>query len=276
MIPQEDYESEPIKVLDQGYVRLVEGWGSDAKIIRAARQSTNKGFLGWGLKCSACGDFFEGEVRDCPNPNLKPGHPLVNSRGGHRFDTPGDEKLLKFLWDSNHSGPFEHAGMTIEVKAPIMVFREFHRHRTMSYSEMSARYVPLPDEDYVPSMERLMSVATQSTNRQATGTGAVLTEQTAGDWLASLEHLYEQAQHVYEQGLKYGIAKELARLPVSVARYSRMWATANLLNWTKFLKLRCDTKAQYEIRQVAQAVVEIMKGRFPRTYDVAKGFGGFT
>src|SRR6185295_451000 len=98
-------------VLDRGYVRLVDVWGSDRTIIEAARMSTGKGFLGWG---------DEGK--------------------------PGDEKLLRFLWENKHATPFEMAGATFEIEAPIFVFREWHRHRTQSYNEMSARYTPLPDK----------------------------------------------------------------------------------------------------------------------------------
>ncbi len=73
--------------------------------------------------------------------------------------------------------------MVIEVKAPIFVFREWHRHRTQSYNEMSARYIPLPDENYMPSIDRLMAGAnTATTNKQAQGTGAQLSEDAAAAW----------------------------------------------------------------------------------------------
>ena len=84
-----------VKLLDYGYIRLVETWGSDERIIEAARMSTDKGFQGWGDS-----------------------------------DKPGDEKLLRYLWENKHSTPFEMAGAIVEVQAPIFVFREWHRHRT--------------------------------------------------------------------------------------------------------------------------------------------------
>ena len=104
--------ADEVRVLDHGYVRLVETWGEgdagvpEAGIIEAARQSTQGAFRGW----------------------------------------ESDEKLLAYLHNSQppHATPFEFAGMVIEVQAPIFVFREWHRHRTQSYNEMSARYVPLP------------------------------------------------------------------------------------------------------------------------------------
>jgi thymidylate synthase (FAD) len=267
--------SEKIEILDYGYVQLIESWGSDERIIESARMSTNKGFLGWGPKCRQCGDLFTDEERDCPNP--APGRPLVDSgRGGHVFDTPGDEKLLKYLWDHAHSTPFEFAGLIVEIKAPIMVFREHHRHRTQSYSERSARYTPLPDENYIPSVDRVLMANQATTNKQAQGSGKTITEIQAHNWLVELQDAYIHAQQVYERGLALGVPKELARLPVPVGRYSVMRASANVRNWCGFLKLRCDTTAQWEIRQFANAIASLVKQRFPRTYDVARESLGLT
>jgi len=222
------------KILDKGYLRLVESHGSDELIIESARMSTAKGFLGWGTP-----------------------------------EKPGDEKLLRFLWDHKHATPFEMAGFTIEVKAPIMVFREWHRHRTQSYNEMSARYIPLPNEDYTPTIERLLLNA-RSANKQAQGTGAELTEEAAAAWLRGLQVAQDEVQRVYEHGLKLGVPKELARLPVSVSRYSVMRASANLRNWLAFLALRCNPAAQWEIRQYADGIAEIVREHFPRTYAVSR------
>lgn len=247
-----------VRVLDIGYVRLVEAWGSDEGIIEAARMSTAKGFLGWGprhaLQCPCVqpirpGSVFGGECACTPEP--------------------GDEKLLKFLWDHQHATPFEMAGLIVEVKAPIMVFREWHRHRTQSYNEMSARYVPLPDENYAPSVERILIANQGTTNKQAQGSGRVVTEADALSWLADLAGVYEHAQRIYARGIALGVPKELARLPVPVARYSVMRASANLRNWLGFLKLRCDPAAQWEIRQYANAVSEMLRAAFPRVHEVA-------
>lgn len=257
------------KVLDRGYVRLVESWGSDERIIEAARMSTARGFLGWGPKCRACGDGFDGPERPCPDAAQGAREYIDCGRGGHVFDAPGDEKLLRFLWDHQHATPFEMAGLIVEVKAPIMVFREWHRHRTQSYNEMSARYVPLPDENYAPSVERILIANQGTTNKQAQGSGRIIEEADALGWLAELAGVYEHAQRVYAQGIALGVPKELARLPVPVARYSAMRASANLRNWLGFLRLRCDPAAQWEIRQYANAVAEMLRGAFPRVHEVA-------
>jgi thymidylate synthase (FAD) len=222
-----------IKVLDHGYLKLIESWGSDERIIEAARMSTGKGFQGWGPK---------------------------------EDGKPGDEKLLRFLWEHKHATPFEMAGVIIEVQAPIFVFREWHRHRTQSYNEMSARYTPLPDLNYIPSRERILSGGQSTSNKQ--GGGMPLNETVAANWLFKLANLYAHAQEVYESGLNLGIAKEIARLPVPVARYSRMRASANLRNWLAFLTLRMDASAQWEIRQYANAVGSIVKELFPRSWEL--------
>lgn len=226
--------TEEIKVLDVGYVRLVETWGSDERIVEAARMSTAKGFLGWGTP-----------------------------------DAPGDEKLLRYLYTNKHATPFEMAGMIIEVKAPIFVFREWHRHRTQSYNEMSSRYMPLPDENYVPTVERLMLGGGHLTKQAGTIKGADdLTVETAEAYLSLLGVMYGAAQQLYERALASGVPKELARIHLPVGRYSAMRASANLRNWLAFLTLRMATGAQWEIRQYANAVASLVAEKFPRTHQL--------
>jgi thymidylate synthase (FAD) len=245
-----------IDLLDHGYVSLIESWGADARIIEAARMSTAKGFIGWGPQpCKTCVPAFGQTVEStCPE---------CCGRG-----VPGDEKLLRFLWENKHATPFEFGGLVIEVQAPIFVFREWHRHRTQSYNEMSARYTPLPDVNYLPTAERCLMVGGK--NRQAgTVAGAdELTHESALEWLGELADVYEHAQRVYESGLRRGIPKELARCPVPVGRYSRMRASANLRNWLAFLTLRQAPNAQQEIRDYANAVGEMVAKAFPRTWEL--------
>lgn len=242
-----------VPVLDHGYVELVESWGSEERIIEAARMSTGKGFLGWGPRCSACGDSIPaGQDYDA-----------CSKLGCLGKKAAGDEKLLRYLYTHRHLTPFEMAGATFEVQAPIMVFREWHRHRTQSYNELSARYTPLPDVNYLPTHARCVEVG-QSKQAQ----GAVARTPTYGElagWLGALERAYAQAQLVYQRGLDAGIPKELARLIVPVGRYSRMRASANLRNWLQFLDLRLPSSAQWEIRQYAGAVRDALEQVFPRT-----------
>lgn len=223
-----------IDLLDHGFVRFVEAWGHgdspdgdmEAGIIEAARQSTQGSFRGWEK----------------------------------------DANLLAYLYNNKHSTPFEFAGMVIEVNAPIFVFREWHRHRTQSYNEMSARYAPLPAIDYIPTLERLMMNAGKQGG--ALKDAPVLTEDAATEYRAWLAEHYTQCEDSYQTALNLGVPKELARIHLPVGRYSQMRAQANLRNWLGFLTLRMDPAAQWEIRQYANAVGDIIEQTFPRTYDL--------
>lgn len=216
-------------VLDHGYVKLIEQWGSDERIIESARMSTGRGFEGWEK----------------------------------------DAKLLAFLYSHKHLTPFEMCGMTIEVKAPLFVFREWHRHRTQSYNEMSARYIPMPDENYMPDVDRIEFLGRQAGNKQSDADK--LSIESCANFRLDLRALYTKAQQIYEDALAAGVPKELARLVVPVGRYSRMRASANLRNWLAFLTLRMDPAAQWEIQQYAAGVGKIIEHLFPRTWGLFTG-----
>jgi thymidylate synthase (FAD) len=105
-------------VLDHGFVRLVDSMGSDLSIARAARVSYD---AAW--------------------------------RAGE--DQGSDARLINYLWRNHHTSPFEAVTFTFEVKAPIFVFRQWHRHRTWSFNELSARYRELPEEFYLPDIDKI-------------------------------------------------------------------------------------------------------------------------
>lgn len=215
------------EVLDHGYVKYVEHWGSDERIIESARMSTNKGFEGWDK----------------------------------------DAKLLKYLYTHKHLTPFEMCGATLEIKAPIFIFREWHRHRTQSYNEMSARYIPMPDENYIPSIDRIGFLGRKAGNKQSDG--EALSIEAAADFQQMLALFYKAAQSSYETALNdLKVPKELARLVVPVGRYSKMRASANLRNWMQFLSLRLDPAAQWEIQQYAGKVGNVLSGLFPRSMEL--------
>ena len=246
--------SDRVQLLDHGYLELVDVWGSDERIIESARMSTGKGFLGWGP--TTC--------QDC----LKE-HPQVACKScGGTGQKAGDEKLLRYLWENKHATPFEFGGLVIEVQAPIFVFREWHRHRTQSYNEMSARYTPLPDLNYIPTVERLL--LNSKTNKQAgTAAGAVeLTEDKARLYQHQLGLMYDRQEGLYQDALKAGVPKELARIHLPVGRYSKMRASTCLRNWLAFCTLRMAPGAQHEIRVYADAVAALIGQHFPYTWDV--------
>jgi len=200
-----------IDVLDHGFVRLVDSMGNDLSVVRAARVSYD---AAW--------------------------------RAGE--DSGGDEKLINYLWKNHHTTPFESVTLTFEVKAPIFVFRQWHRHRTWSYNELSARYRELPEEFYVPDAD---IIGTQSTvNKQ----GRDLTTSTSKEDIKYYIFSCRSAFYRYKHLLSKGWPRELARAVLPVAAYSHMFATVNLLNLFKFLTLRTDPHAQYEIRQYANAL----------------------
>ena len=231
-------EQHNTELLDHGYVKLIDFMGSDEGIVEAARMSTGKSFQGWEK----------------------------------------DEGFLRRLWLGakdegqalppmpKHSSPFEHAEIAIEVCAPIFVFREWHRHRTQSYNEMSARYTQLPDLQYIPSSDRLMSAVQSSKNKQGSQEG--FTREQAAELQQKLRESYDITRLEYEHLLEMGVARGVARLVVPVAQYSIMRAKSNLLNWLRFLTLRMAHEAQWEIRQYANVVGEIVKTLHPRTWDL--------
>lgn len=138
-----------------------------------------------------------------------------------------------------------------------------------SYNEMSARYAPLPDLNYIPHIDRLM-LGASTTNKQA-GTvkdAEVLTLQQAEDFQLELMHMYQQQENFYQKWLKAGVPKELARIDLPVGRYSRMRGATNLRNWLAFLLLRNDPGAQWEIQQYARAVETIISQQFPRVHKL--------
>ena len=270
-------------VLDHGYLRVKDTWGSDEEIVETARMSVDKGFLGWEPgPCPSCAGTgharhsLGGVLESVHVPTPTAGEcPDCNGKG----KIAGDAKLLKYLYEMRHSTPFEFAGLTIEVQAPIMVFREWHRHRVpFGYSEMSARYVRMPNLHYVPSVERIIASAKKSKNRQASGAGAIHVpylatlghseEDMARDIQTRIRDEQRRIYQTYEELISFGVAKEVARLDTPVSRYSRMRATGNLRGWLGFLTLRMDPHAQFEIRQYAWCVADAIATAFPRTYEL--------
>jgi thymidylate synthase (FAD) len=254
-----------VTVLDHGYLELVwndrkqahEYWGDDESVVEDARMSTGKGFLGW-------------EPGVCPTCSgkavVRTGRLCTDCEG--RGTIPGDKNLIRRLWVKKHATPFEGAGFKVEVQAPIFVFREWHRHRTQSYNEMSARYTPLPDVNYVPSIERLMVDGGKNKQAGTVKGAAELTEHRAFQYRHELEQHYRHCETFYQRALQNGVPKELARVHLPVGRYSRMRASANLRNWLAFLTLRMAPEAQWEIRQYAEEVGKLVAQLFPRTWQL--------
>lgn len=214
-----------IKVLDHGLVRLVDHMGNDLSIVRAARVSYDA-------------DWRTGD------------------------DAGKDEKLISYLMKNHHTSPFEAVTFTFEVKAPLFVFRQWHRHRTWSYNEVSARYAELPEEFYVPELSDI--------THQSTSNKQMRTNEQHDNALLMQSYMRKSmmdAFALYKELLAQGCPRELARSVLPCSTYSRMFATVDLHNLFHFLRLRLHEHAQKEIRVYAEAMLELVEPIVP--YAVA-------
>lgn len=246
-------------ILDHGYVTLIDWMGDDADVVRAARMSTNRGFEGWepGFICNRCTLRQDHKTADngC----------VANNAGDHEWRfVAGDFALLETLLSQRHTTPFEMCELKLEVQAPLMVFREWHRHRTQSYNEFSARYAQMPNLHYIPELERICKQSTA--NKQ--GSGESFAIEYAKDTRSDLINEQQQIYQNYDRMVKDGVAKEVARINTPVSRYSKMTVKTDLWNWLAFLNLREDPPAQWEIRQYALTVSDIIKELFPKTHEL--------
>lgn len=167
--------------------------------------------------------------------------------------------LVRALARENHTSPFEHSVMTVSVEVPIFVAREWMRHRTQSYSEISARYTTLPPKFYLPGEERPLAQTGKALDyRREPGTvrQEVITEYRHRDTA-------HDAWSHYQKMLSEGVANEVARNVLPVSTYTQFWATANLNNWFKFLTLRNHPAALFEIREAAQQVDDLISELWP-------------
>jgi thymidylate synthase (FAD) len=210
-----------IKVLDHGHVRLVESMGSDLSIVRNARVSYDA-------------EWRTGE------------------------DDGKDAKLIDYLIKNNHTSPLESVQFTFDVKAPIFVFRQWHRHRTWSFNEISARYAELPEEFYVPAVEQ---ITTQHTSNKQMRTDE--RHPRAAAFAGLMRDSCEKSFADYQYMISCGVPRELARSVLPVSTYSHMFATVDLHNLMHFLKLRLHSHAQYEIRVYAEAMLQLIEPIVP-------------
>ena len=226
---------EAIPLLDHGFIRVVDYMGDDTSIVQAARVSYGK--------------------------------------GTKKVST--DAGLIKYLMRHWHSTPFEMCEIKYHVKLPIFIARQWIRHRTANVNEYSARYSILDKEFYLPAQEHL--AAQSKSNRQ--GRGDVLEGEQAKKVLDLLKNDAERTYENYETMLneKYdgsiinengiGLARELARMNLTLNTYTQWYWKTDLLNLMNFLRLRADHHAQYEIRTYADAMLDTLKRWVPITYD---------
>ena len=169
-----------------------------------------------------------------------------------------DEGLINYLRKNKHNTPFESCAVTFEVKLPIFVTRQWNRHRTQSYNEISARYTELPREFYVPYLDQ---ITTQSKDNKQMRTDDQ--NPNAKEILNRVGANNVDCFDEYDELIELGCPRELARSVLPVGTYTKMFATANLHNWFNFLRERLHPHAQYEIRVYAEAILEMLKELYP-------------
>ena len=227
---------EPIKVLDKGFIRVIDYMGDDSAIVQAARVSYGKGTK-----------------------------QLNQDRG-----------LIRYLMRHHHTTPFEMCEIKFHIKLPIFIARQWIRHRTANVNEYSARYSILDKEFYVPNGDNL--AAQSQINKQ--GRDEILEGQEAA---RVLEILKDDSGRCYEHYMemlnlndntgeiidpnKKGLTRELARMNLPVNYYTQWYWKIDLHNLFHFLRLRADSHAQYEIREYADAMLDVVKKWVPFAYE---------
>lgn len=183
------------------------------------------------------------------------------STGNDDSDRP-HEGLVRRLWADQHTSTFEHNVLTVRVEVPIFVAREWHRHRTFAYNEISARYSEMEPVFYVPGEGRpLVQTGKAMDYRREAGT-ALQGKNCRG----MHRSIAERAWFDYQYMIEAGIAREVARNVLPVSLYTRFYATANLRNWLAFLALRTDPTALHEIQDAARQVADLIAERWPTAW----------
>ncbi len=225
----------PQPVLDHGFVRVIDYMGNDSSIVQAARVSYGKGTK-----------------------------KLSEDRG-----------LIQYLLRHSHTTPFEMCEIKFHIKLPMFVARQWIRHRTANVNEYSARYSILDKEFYIPSPEHLSKQS--SINKQGRGDNL---SRDYGKYVMDLlkkdsELVYSHYEELLNEDIsgnvldpqKEGLARELARMNLSMNFYTQWYWKIDLHNLMHFLSLRADSHAQYEIRAYADIMIKILEKWVPHTYE---------
>ena len=234
-----------IKVLDHGFVRYIDHMGDDERIVEAARISYKS-----------------------------------PSKGKEQ-----DKKLIEYLYKNSHTSPFELVKLTLNVKMPIFVMRQWVRHRMQNLNEVSARYTELPNEFYIPDKWRKQDTK----NKQGSivdnkNYNPVLDFSDTTNFLGDKQEDYAQlakeclqnhchdSYNIYIAMIKAGVAREMARMVLPVNIYTEIYCCWDLKNLLHFITLREDSHAQSEIQEYAKAIKEILIKLFPITMEAYEKF----
>ena len=179
-----------------------------------------------------------------------------------------DAKLINYLLKNRHTSPFEAMVFTFEVKAPIFVFRQWHRHRMWSYNEVSARYTELPEEFYIPEVGYYGTQSISNKQMRDVDGGFDLDKETR--WQLEQAEMMNACFKLYKKHIAEGMPRELARNVLPFATYSRMFGTVDLHNLFHFIGLRSDKHAQREIRVYSDALLELAGNVAPHSVAAFK------
>lgn len=172
------------------------------------------------------------------------------------------EGLVKRLWRDQHTSTFEHCTLTVMVEVPIFVAREWHRHRTFAFNEISGRYTEMKPIFYIPGEDRpLVQVGKSMDYRREAGNKHQRARSSAAHRMMA-----EYAWDDYQDMIEFGIAREVARNVLPVSLYTRFYATANLRNWLHFIALRADPTALHEIQDAARQVADLIQEKWPTAW----------
>ena len=210
-----------ISVLDHGFVRLVDYMGSDQRIVEAARISYNS-----------------------------------PSKGVEQ-----DSKLLEYLWKNKHWSPFEMVQITLNIKMPIFIHRQYVRHRTQSMNERSLRYTEPEFDFYIPKSWRKQDTKNKQGSVDEGNWNPTIN--TFDEATTALDRHCFEAYKLYNEMIESGIAREMARMVLPVNLYTEFYATWDLRNLLHFISLRDDSHAQSEIQEYAKAIKIILHDLFP-------------
>jgi len=208
-----------IKVLDHGFVRLIDYLGDDQRIVDAAR-------------CSL---------------------------GDKSKTKQNNRNLIRYMLRNHHTSPFEQVVFVFDCKMPIFVARQWVRHRTARLNELSGRYSEMPEEFYVPETDQVRAQSKSNKQGRDEALPLTLTEDFRGFCQGHGINVFK----VYQRYLGDDIARETARINLPLSTYTQWWWQMDLNNLFHFLKLRMDEHAQWEIRQYANAIYEIIKPIVP-------------
>lgn len=254
------YRPDPVRIEipPHGFVQYLDHMGTDETIVEAARTSTGKGFISWEpyQRCEKCG--LTGSLESTP---VSPMHADACFHDFKKFPR-GDNGILEYLYKNHHATPAEMPVIRTLWKAPILTFRQLHRHRAASYNEQSARYMQLSNDFYVPRPEDVK--AQSKTNKQ--GSAGELPPDEVECFLGDVEIGQATAYREYERAIARGIAPEMARINLPVSIYSVCMVQMNLRMGLHMLGLRDDDHVQGITRQYAQAQAAFTQALFPKWY----------